>query len=69
MPNGTSRYDGGSWAPSIRYFNGKFHIIYFDLLGFFIICISDKPEGSYERIIKNFGLYDPGLFFDDDGRV
>lgn len=69
MPNGSSRYNGGAWAPSIRYYGGKFHISFFDLLGFFIVCISDKPEGPYERIIKNFPLFDPGLFFDDDGRV
>ena len=69
MPNGSSRYSGGAWAPAIRYFRGKFYISYFDLLGFFIIGISDKPEGPYERIITHFGLFDPGLFFDDDGRV
>jgi beta-xylosidase len=69
MPNGSSRYNGGAWAPSIRYFNGKFHITFFDLLGYFIICISDKPEGPYERIITHFGLFDAGMFFDDDGRL
>ncbi len=69
MPNGSSRYNGGAWAPSIRYFNGKFHITFFDLLGFFIICISDTPEVLYERIITHFGLFDAGMLFDDDGRL
>jgi beta-xylosidase len=70
MPNGSSRYNGGAWAPSIRYFGGKFHISYYDNLGFFVTCISDKPEGPYEkRILLNYPLYDPGVFFDDDGRV
>ena len=55
MPN------GGAWAPSIRYY---------DNLGFFVTCISDKPEGPYEKqILRNYRLYDPGVFFDDDGRV
>lgn len=70
MPNGSSRYNGGAWAPSIRYFGGTFHIFYYDNLGFFVTCISDKPEGPYEkRILRNYRLYDPGVFFDDDGRV
>ncbi|CAF1512109.1 unnamed protein product [Adineta ricciae] len=70
MPNGSSLYNGGAWAPSIRYFGGKFHISYYDNLGFFVTCISDKPEGPYEKqILLNYRLYDPGVFFDDDGRV
>ncbi|CAF1217895.1 unnamed protein product [Adineta ricciae] len=70
MPNGSSLYNGGAWAPSIRYYDGKFHIFYFDNLGFFVTCISAKPEGPYERrFITNYSLFDPGVFFDDDGRV
>lgn len=48
MPNGTRCYNGRAWTPCIRHYNGKFHILYFDLLGFFIICISDKSEDPYE---------------------
>jgi beta-xylosidase len=47
MPNGTTLYNGGSWAPSIRYYGGKFHVFYYDNLGFFVSCIADKPEGPY----------------------
>ena len=70
MPNGTFRYNGGSWAPSIRYHDDKFHVFYYDNLGFFVSCIADKPEGPYEkRLLTNYSLYDPGVFFEDDGRV
>ena len=70
MPNGTFRYNGGSWAPSIRYHDAKFHVFYYDNLGFFVSCIADKPEGPYEkRLLTNYSLYDPGVFFEDDGRV
>jgi len=70
MPNGSTRYNGGSWAPCIRYYNGQFHVFYYDNLGFFVSCIADKPEGPYEkRLLVNYTLYDPGVLFDDDGRV
>lgn len=37
--------------------------------GHFSICIADKVEGPWERTIFPEYLYDPGLFFDDDGKV
>lgn len=33
------------------------------------MCIADRPEGPYEMIPFGTELYDPGLFFDDDGRA
>lgn len=69
MKDGKTRYNGGSWAPCIRYHNGKFHIFYYDNLGYFVSCVSDKPEGPYTQTTLDYRLYDPGVLFDDDGKV
>ena len=65
----------GSWAATIRHHNGKFYVGFCTPKGWgneqghFSICIADKPEGPWERTIFPEYLYDPGLFFDDDGKV
>lgn len=72
---GGTLYLNGSWANTIKHHNGKFYVGFctpknwgWDK-GNFSICIADKPEGPWERTIFPEFLYDPGLFFDDDGKV
>ncbi len=69
MLNGQMAYRGGSWAPSIRFHDGKFYICFCTPAEGTFICISDQPQGPYEMIPLGIELYDPGLFFDEDGRV
>lgn len=72
---GGSLYLNGSWAATIRHYNGKFYVGFCTPYGRgrkrgnFSICIADKVEGPWERTIFPEYLYDPGLFFDDDGKV
>lgn len=72
---GGTLYLNGSWANSIRYHNGKFYVAFCTPYGWgtekgnFCVCIADKPEGPWERTVFPEYLYDPGLFFDEDGRV
>ena len=72
---GGTMYMNGSWAATIRHHNGKFYVGFCTPKGWgneqghFSICIADKPEGPWERTIFPEYLYDPGLFFDDDGKV
>ena len=72
---GGTLYLNGSWASTIRYRDGKFYVGFCTPYGWgtetghFSICIADKPEGPWERTVFPEYLYDPGLFFDDDGRV
>lgn len=74
MQNG-QLYLNGSWANTIRYNNGKFYVGFCTPYGLgtetghFSICEADKPEGPWKRTIFPEYLYDPGLFFDDDGKV
>ena len=70
-----SSISGGSWAASIRHHNGKFYVAFCTPYGWgtekghFSVCEADRPEGPWRRTIFPEYLYDPGLFFDDDGRV
>ncbi len=72
---GGTLYLNGAWASSIRFHNGKFYVAFCTPYGqgtdkgHFSICIADRPEGPWERTIFPEYLYDPGLFFDDNGKV
>ena len=72
---GGQLYLNGSWANSIRYHQGKFYVAFCTPYGWgtekghFSVCEAKKPEGPWTRTIFPEYLYDPGLFFDDDGRV
>lgn len=63
------RYRHGQWATSLKYHNGKFHLLFITLDegGFYLTA--DKAEGPWEINHLPKGFYDPGLFFDDDGKI
>ena len=67
--DGCTRYGHGQWATSLKYNKGKFYLLFITLDEGGFICSATKAEGPWE--IRNLpkGFYDPGLFFDDDGRV
>lgn len=72
---GGELYLNGSWAATIRHHNGKFYVGFCTPYGWgrekgnFSMCIADRVEGPWERVIFPEYLYDPGLLFDDNGRV
>ena len=72
---GGNLYLNGSWATTIRHRDGKFYVGFCTPYGWgrekgnFSICIADKVEGPWERVIFPEYMYDPGLFFDDNGKV
>lgn len=72
---GGELYLNGSWAATIRHHNGKFYVGFCTPYGLgrekgnFSICIADRVEGPWERVIFPEYLYDPGLLFDEDGKV
>jgi beta-xylosidase len=69
MQEGKVAYRGGSWAPSIRHRDGKFYVAFCTPAEGFFMAIAEAAQGPYELIPFGVELYDPGLFFDDDGRV
>lgn len=72
--------NGGIHAPTIRFHNGKYHIItttvYYDekkqqATATNFIITSSNPEGPWSNpiVIKGAPGIDPDIFFDDNGRV
>ena len=71
LKNGKNHYAGGQWAPSLKYYKGKFYLNFIsfgDDGGDFMLTTSD-PEGTWSiKKIDGF-YYDSGFLFDDDGNV
>ena len=66
--NGENAYASGMWACSMKYHNGKFHIlINGNDAGGFLLTATD-PEGQWEKHQLSRGYYDPGMLF-DNGKV
>jgi len=67
--DGCNRYSHGQWATSLKYHNDKFHLLFITLDEGGFHCTADKAEGPWEITHLPRGFYDPGLFFDDDGKI
>jgi beta-xylosidase len=67
--NECDRYSHGQWATSIKYHEGKFYLLFITLDEGGFLCSTENPEGPWELIQLPRGFYDPGLFFDEDGRI
>jgi beta-xylosidase len=70
----------GSWASTIRHHNGKFYVGFAapgadpftrsaSESSHFSMCVADDIKGPWKRTIFKECMYDPGLLFDDDGKV
>lgn len=64
-----NRYGHGQWATSIKYHKGKFYLLFITLNEGGFICTASRAEGPWEIRKLPKGFYDPGLFFDEDGRI
>jgi len=67
--DGCNRYAHGQWATSLKYHNGKYYLLFITLDEGGFICTAVKPEGPWELRKLPRGFYDPGLFFDEDGKI
>ena len=66
--NGENAYASGMWACSMKYHNGRFHIlINGNDAGGFLLTATD-PEGKWEKRQLPRSYYDPGMLF-DNGKV
>jgi beta-xylosidase len=72
---GGDNYLNGSWAATIRHHNGLFYVGFCTPHGIgpkdgqFSMCTAMRIKGPWTRTIFPEKLYDPGLLFDDDGKV
>jgi len=64
-----NRYGHGQWATSMKYHNGKFYLLFITLNEGGFMCTADKAAGPWHITHLPKGFYDPGLFFDDDGKT
>ena len=64
-----NRYGHGQWATSIKYHNGKYYLLFITLNEGGFMCTATHPEGPWKLTHLPKGFYDPGLFFDDDGKI
>ncbi|MGN6211417.1 glycoside hydrolase family 43 protein [Parafilimonas sp.] len=64
-----NRYGHGQWATSIKYHNGKFYLLFITLNEGGFMLTAAKAEGPWHITHLPKGFYDPGLFFDDNGKV
>lgn len=62
-------YDEGPWATSLRYHNGKFYLMFNINHDAAYVSIADQAKGPWTLYKLEDELYDPGLFFDDDGKI
>lgn len=67
--DGCNRYGHGQWATSLKYHNGTYYLLFITLDEGGFLCTATKPEGPWQIKKLPKGFYDPGLFFDDDGRI
>jgi beta-xylosidase len=67
--DGCNRYGHGQWATSLKYNNGKFYLLFITLNEGGFICSTANPEGPWQITKLPKGFYDPGLFFDNDGKI
>ncbi len=67
--DGCNRYSHGQWATSLKYHNGKFHLLFITLDEGGFHCTADSAEGPWKIEHLPRGFYDPGLFYDDDGKI
>jgi beta-xylosidase len=63
------RYAHGQWATSIKFHDGKFQLLFITLDEGGFLCSAENPEGPWEIRKLPKGFYDPGLFYDDDGKI
>lgn len=69
LANGVGVYGQGSWAPSLRYNDGTFYIVFScnDTKQFYVFRTNDIESGKWERNTIPQVLHDPALIFDEDG--
>ena len=64
-----NRYGHGQWATSLKYHDNTFYLLFITLDEGGFIASAGKAEGPWKLRKLPKGFYDPGLFFDDDGKI
>jgi len=69
LPLTPDRISGGLYAPTLRWHDGLFYVIVTNVTsGFTGIVTASDPAGEWSEAHFIPGLFDPDIFWDDDGR-
>lgn len=66
---GGTRYSRGQWATSLKYHDGIYYALFVTLDEGGFLCTTTDIEGDWDIMKLEKAYYDPGLFFDDDGKT
>ena len=71
LRNGQSAYGKGSWASSLRYYNGTFYVVYatYTTGKTYVYQTEDIENGPWRKSVLDGVYHDMSLLFDDDGSV
>ena len=67
-----NNYGEGSWAPAIRYHDGKLWVYFCTPIDGLFMSVAEKPEGPWSPLVEVQhvkGWEDPCPFWDDDGKA
>ena len=69
LTNGEHSYGGGSWASSIKFAKGQYHVCFIanEQHKTYIYHTEDIESGQWTRDVFDMVFHDPALFVDDDG--
>ena len=67
--SGLFRYGHGQWATSLKYNNGTYYLLFTTLEEGSYLLTASNPEGPWQKKKLSGSFYDPGLFFEDDGKT
>jgi len=64
-------YGRGQWASSIRYYNGKFWVIFTNNTTnkSYLYSTENADKGPWTRTVIDKRFHDPSIFLDDDGKM
>lgn len=69
LPLTPSHISGGLFAPTLRYHDGKFYLIVVNMSTFTTYVVTaDDPAGEWSKPHHLPIMFDPDLFWDDDGK-
>jgi len=71
LKNGKNDYGKGSWASSLRYYNGIFYCAFvaYNTNETYIFQTDDIEKGNWQKYVIDGIYHDMSLLFDDDGKV
>ncbi len=71
LRNGQNAYANGSWASSLKYYDGRYYLSFMSYTTgkTYFYTTDDIENGVWSHTEEKGGYHDMSLFFDDDGKI